>query len=168
LLIAGAGGIGMEFSPNANVPNENRLLSYDRVAGTTIPMNYSASSHKLYTGNNNFQTSTKTASSGGNTTFSLGVDYGFSLNDNTSGLIVISISQTNANVTNPSAVWVGTVINPRGSGATITQISTTKGSGISTVSVSGNISNQIIVNASTSDGSGYRASMTFIGGGGTS
>ena len=168
LLIADAGGIGMEFSPNANVPNENRLLSYDRVAGATIPMNYSAASHKLYTSNNNFQTSTKTASSGGNTTFTLGGDYGYGMGDNTSGLVVISISQTNANVTNPNAVWVGTVINPRGSGATVTQISTTKAAGISTVSVSGNLSNQIIVTASTSDGSGYRASMTFIGGGGTS
>jgi hypothetical protein len=119
-------------------------------------------------GNNGFQTSTKTASSGASITFSVGVDYAKSSGgDNQGGLIVINISQTNANVTNPNAIWVGTVINPRGSGSTTTQISTTKAAGISTLSVSGNGSNQIVVTASTSDGSGYRASMTFIGGGGT-
>jgi hypothetical protein len=119
-------------------------------------------------GNNGFQTSTKTASSGASITFSVGVDYAKSSGgDNQGGLIVINISQTNANVTNPNAIWVGTVINPRGSGSTVTQISTTKAAGISTLSVSGNNSNQIVVTASTSDGSGYRASMTFIGGGGT-
>jgi len=50
-LIADAGGIGMEFSPNGNVVGENRLLSYDRVAFTAIPMNYSASVHKFLGGN---------------------------------------------------------------------------------------------------------------------
>ena len=56
LLVADAGGIGMEFSPNANVPNENRLLSYDRVAGATIPMNYSGASHKFLGGNVHIET----------------------------------------------------------------------------------------------------------------
>jgi hypothetical protein len=49
-LVSDGGGIGMEFSPNANVVGENRLLSYNRAAFALVPMNYTASVHKFLGG----------------------------------------------------------------------------------------------------------------------
>jgi len=118
---------------------------------------------------NSLQTSTKTTGSGATVNFGMGSDYGLNVsgNDNISGLVIINISQTNTNITQASAVWVGTVNNPRGTGATLTQITRTLGGGISALTVS-NSSNTITVSATTTDSSNFRASMTFIGGGGTS
>jgi len=119
-------------------------------------------------GYTNFQQSTKTAASAANTTFTMGGDYGqATINDNIGGLVVINISQANTNIALGNGVWVGTVINPRGTSATVTQISKTLGGGVTALTVSAS-GNNIVVNATISDGSSYRASMTFIGGAGTS
>ena len=118
-------------------------------------------------GISNFQTSTKTGSSGSTVTFLFGVDYGTGLGDNTSGLVIININEPNFNANGAASSYIGNVINPRGLGGSLTQISSLSGSGVSSfaVAISGN---NINVTATISGGGQYRATMTFIGGGGTS
>jgi hypothetical protein len=114
-----------------------------------------------------FTTSTKTAASNVNIAFDLTADYGRGGGDNIGGLVVININQTSASTSEPNAAYVGIVINPRGAGGSISQISRLLGAGVSALSVfmSGN---SILVNAVLTSGGTYRASLTFIGGGGTS
>jgi hypothetical protein len=50
LLISNGGAVGMEFSPNIAIANENRLLSYNRGTSVYAPMNYDASVQKFLTG----------------------------------------------------------------------------------------------------------------------
>lgn len=116
--------------------------------------------------NNAIQTISKSLASGGTTTFSMNSDYGYGLGDNISGLFVVSISEPTTDVANNSAVYVGTVNNPRGGDATVVQISKTQGPGITSFTVT-NSGNSISVSATSSDGSSLKASLTFIGGGGT-
>jgi hypothetical protein len=113
-------------------------------------------------------TSTKTAASGANTSFVMGTDYGQNVGgDNIGGLVVININQTNSAGSEGNAAYVGIVINPRGANGTITQISRSLGNGISALSVTMSVNN-IIVSATTTSGAGFRASLSFIGGGGIS
>ena len=49
-LISNGGAVGMEFSPNLAIVNENRLLSYNRGTSAYAPMNYDASTHQFLTG----------------------------------------------------------------------------------------------------------------------
>lgn len=169
---SGSAGAAITFTERMRITSGgNVLVGTTSDAGYKLQVNGSATiaggvNFYNYT---SFQTSTKTTTSGSNLTFVMNNDYGQGAGgDNVGGLVVINISQANSNVAYPNAVWVGTVINPRGAGATITQISTTKSGGVSSVSVTGNSSNQIVVNATMADGSNYRASMTFIGGAGVS
>jgi hypothetical protein len=120
----------------------------------------------IHGANNAIQTISKSLASGGTTTFSMNSDYGYGLGDNISGLFVVSISEPTTDVANNSAVYVGTVNNPRGGDATIVQISKTQGPGITSFTVT-NSGNSISVSATSSDGSSLKASLTFIGGGGT-
>jgi hypothetical protein len=115
-----------------------------------------------------FQTSTKTASSGSNIGFDMNGDYGKNAgNDNVGGLVVININEASTNINLGNAAYVGVVINPRGSGGAINQIAKYLGGGVTALSVSMS-GNSIVVNATISGGGNYRASLTFIGGGGTS
>ena len=50
LLISNGGAVGMEFSPNIAIANENRLLSYNRGTSAYAPMNYDASTQQFLTG----------------------------------------------------------------------------------------------------------------------
>jgi hypothetical protein len=127
-----------------------------QVAGSVNMFNYTS-----------FTTSTKTAASNVNIAFDLTADYGRGGGDNIGGLVVININQTSASTSEPNAAYVGIVINPRGAGGSISQISRLLGAGVSALSVfmSGN---SILVNAVLTSGGTYRASLTFIGGGGTS
>ena len=133
--------------------NGNKL----RVNGTAL----------IGAGISNFQTSTKTGSSGSTVTFLFNADFGTGLGDNTSGLVIININEPNFNANGAASSYIGNVINPRGLGGSLTQISSLSGSGVSSfaVAISGN---NINVTATISGGGQYRATMTFIGGGGTS
>jgi len=125
----------------------------------------------IYSGNSSFQQSTNTASSGSNVTFNMGSNYGQGMNgDNIAGLVIISINEASTNIANGNAVYVGTIINPRGSGSIITQLSKVQGAGVTSFSVTAGSGggNAITVNATLSSGATYRANLTFIGGGGTS
>jgi len=115
-----------------------------------------------------FTTSTKTAASGSNATFVMSTDYGLNVGgDNIGGLVVINISEAATSINLGNAAYVGIVINPRGSGGSINQITRALGGGITALSVSMS-GNSIVVNATTGTGNNFRASLTFIGGGGTS
>ena len=114
-----------------------------------------------------FTTSTKTAASNVNIAFDMTSDYGRGGGDNIGGLVVININQTSSSISEPNAAYVGIVINPRGVGGSISQISRLLGAGVSALSVSMS-GNSIIVNATLTSGGTYRASLTFVGGGGTS
>jgi hypothetical protein len=115
-----------------------------------------------------FQTSSKTAGSGVNIQFDLNGDFSQGTNgDNVGGLVIINISETSGSVNLGNASYVGLMINPRGGGGTITQISKLQGAGVIVfnVSMSGN---NIVANASLLSGANYRATLTFVGGAGTS
>ena len=115
-----------------------------------------------------FQTSSKTAGSGVNIQFDLNGDFSQGTNgDNVGGLVIINISETSGSVNLGNASYVGLMINPRGGGGTITQISKLQGTGVIVfnVSMSGN---NIVANASLLSGANYRATLTFVGGAGTS
>ena len=115
-----------------------------------------------------FTTSTKTAASGSSATFVMSTDYGLNVGgDNIGGLVVININEAATSINLGNAAYVGIVINPRGSGGSITQISKVQGGGITALSVSMS-GNSIVVNATTGNSNNFRASLTFIGGGGTS
>ena len=124
----------------------------------------------MYSNNSSFQTSSATASSGVNCYFGMGSEYGQGMNgDNIAGLVIITINEASTNVNLGNAVYIGSLINPRGAGGVITQISKVLGGGISALSVSMSSSgNTIIVNATLTNSATYRANITFIGGGGTS
>jgi hypothetical protein len=171
---------GIEGSAAGNINSSNTAYSSNITTGTATDLSLgtnqiermritSTGTINITNTYNSLQTSTKTTTSGGTLSFAMGSDYAQNVagNDNIGGLVIISINQTNTNITGAGAVWVGTVNNPRGSGATVTQITRTLGGGISALTVS-NSSNTITVSATTTDGSSFRASMTFIGGGGTS
>jgi hypothetical protein len=122
----------------------------------------------LYSAYSSLQNSTKTASSGSNTSFVMGTDYGQgAITDNVGGLVVINISEANTNISLGNAIYIGSVINPRGSGGAVNQIQKITGGGVSALSVSMS-GNTILVNATMTDGGNYRATLTFIGGAGTS
>jgi hypothetical protein len=115
-------------------------------------------------------TSTKTGASASTINFVMGVDYGNNVGgDNIGGLVVININQTNTNASASNSAYVGIIINPRGTGGTITQISKVLGPGMTSLIVTTNFpGNTIQVTAVVTDGSNFRASLSFIGGGGTS
>lgn len=50
LSISNAGAIGIEFSVNNAIANENRLFSYNRSTSVFVPMNYDASTHQFLIG----------------------------------------------------------------------------------------------------------------------
>jgi hypothetical protein len=124
----------------------------------------------VYTNNSSLQSSTAIGASGANTTFAMGSQYGQGTNgDNVAGLVILSINEASTNVNQGNAVYIGSLINPRGTGGTITQISKVLGSGITSLTLTINTgANTLIVNVVTASGGNYRANLTFIGGGGTS
>jgi len=143
----------------------NVLIGTTTDSGQKLRVNGTALISSNY---NNFQTSSKTAASTGTITFSYNTDYNTgSDGDNTGGIIIINVNEASTNANNGNAVYIGTVINPRGSAATVTQISRTLGSGITALTVSSS-GNNITVTATVGSGGNFRATLTFIGGAGTS
>ena len=143
----------------------NVLIGTTTDSGHKLRVNGTALISSSYT---NFQTSSKTASSGGTITFNYNTDYNTgSDGDNTGGIIIINVNEASTNVANGNAVYIGTVINPRGGVAIVTQISRTLGSGITALTVSSS-GNNITVTSSVGSGGNFRATLTFIGGAGTS
>lgn len=157
-------GAGLD-SPNFAIPSSgNVIIGNVNDGGQKLQVNGLVNMY----GYNSFQTSTKTTTSGANLSFDMSTDYGKnSGGDNIGGLVVININEANTNISLGNAAYVGIVVNPRGTGGTITQISRILGGGVSALSVSMS-GNSIVVNATMTDGGNYRASMTFIGGGGVS
>jgi hypothetical protein len=171
----GIGAGGLQFYNNTDgvmrmgiATSGNVLISTTTDTGQKLQV---AGLANIYSSNSSFQQSTNTAASGSNVTFNMGSNYGQGTNgDNIAGLVIISINEASTNIANGNAVYVGTIINPRGSGSTLTQISKVQGAGVTSFSVvagSGG-GNAITVNATLSSGATYRANLTFIGGGGTS
>ena len=181
------------FTPYYNSTYGGFFNALNAAESAYIPLTFTASSFNFLTGNvligtttdfgqkiqasglaniyssyTSFQTSTKTTTSGANLTFVMGTDYGQgAITDNVGGLVIINISEANTNISLGNAIYVGVVINPRGSGGAINQISKVLGGGVSALSLSMS-GNSIVVNATMTDSGNYRASMTFIGGAGTS
>jgi len=120
-----------------------------------------------YTSNTCNQTNSVIVNNGATATFTLNsiTGYGYGIGDNVNGIIVISINQPTATSLYNSAVYLGTIINPRGSNATITQISQTLGLAMLTLVVT-NSGNSIIVTPTSSTAATLRVTITFIGGGG--
>jgi hypothetical protein len=140
--------------------------------GTTTDNGYKlrVNGSSLISGNySNFQQTTKTATSGSNISFVMNTDYNLGNNngDNVGGLVIININESNNNISAANSVYIGSIMNPRGQSAVISQISKLMGGGILTFTVTTTV-NDIIVNVSTATGGGYRASLTFIGAAGVS
>jgi hypothetical protein len=165
-------GTGARLSLGVNSGTLHLINGGNVLIGTTTDTGQrlvsSGGNVRLSSAYTSFQTSTKTAGSGVNITFDLNGDYSQGTNgDNVGGLVIINISEASSNVALGNAAYVGLVINPRGGSGTITQISKSLGGGVTVfnVSMSGN---NIVANASLSSGATYRATMTFVGGAGTS
>jgi hypothetical protein len=173
LLVQAGVTAGNEILLLKNAAGSARMVVYANgnvlVGNTTdFGQKFQVNGNVNFYGNTSFQSSTKTTSSGSNLSFDMATDYGQNAGgDNIGGLVVININEANTNVSLGNAVYVGVVINPRGSGGAINQISKVLGGGVSALSVSMS-GNSIVVNATMTDSGNYRASMTFVGGGGTS
>ena len=103
LLISNGGAVGMEFSPNIAIANENRLLSYNRGTSAYAPMNYDASTHQFLIGSSERM---RIDSSGnvlvGKTSYSSsanGFQFGPADNGTNIGLLSVTGNSTNAGAT---------------------------------------------------------------------
>jgi hypothetical protein len=117
-------------------------------------------------------TLSKTTTSGCTCVFNMGVNgYSPGIGDNVSGLVIVTVNQTNSNIQLNSGTYIGVVNNPRGANACLIEISRNLGnSNLALRVVQGTGNNDIEVCACSASGitTPLRYTLTFIGGGGLS
>jgi hypothetical protein len=123
---------------------------------------------RIVNANFGFITITKTMVNSSTVSFAqmLFSDYVGNLNDNVSGLVIVSLFCPTATEIGRAASYVGLLMIPRGAGvgASLTQISTSKGTGITTWVVDLSLSQH--VQASSDMNKSLMVTFTFLGGGG--
>jgi hypothetical protein len=167
----------LDLYRKAGTTTENHIMTWARSngnvgIGTTNPtLGTLQVNGTLFQATNrvNNYSSTTTSASGTTVTFGVGssTGYGFLIDDNVNGLIIISINEPNSNVNSNSAVYIGNIMKPRGASAVVTQISKVQGSGITSFTVT-NSGNDISSTATSSSASTLRTTLIFIGAGGMS